>query len=292
MKIFLDILAFVVAIGIAGAIYMIKETEATALAGIGAGIAFFLVSLMLVSSFGVVPAGDVGVVLSWSRPTGDLKPNGWYFAPSILGYSVYPMQTTAIREWPVKNAEAATNDLQQVSTDVTLNFHLIARPDSILNVYTNLRDNFDSVIGPITLEAVKATVADYAAQELIDKRSKVKDQLDSLLEQRLAHYGIAVDNVSLTQFQFSDQFNSAIEAKVTQEQASLQAKAKLDQVNYEAKQIVATARAQAQALQLKRQSITETLVEQAAVDKWDGRMPAVMGGGSLSNLPASLFGGK
>lgn len=257
--------------------------------GLAAALILVVVGIMGVNSFGLITAGDVGVTTQWGKPTGELKQNGWYFAPAFLGFSVYPMQSTTIRQYPVSGASASTNDLQTTETDITFNFHLNQDPKSLLNVYTNLRDSFDGVIRPITLEALKSVTAHYTAENLIKQRSRAKADLDTLLRARLEPYGIVIDNVSLTDFRFSDEFNSAVEAKVTQEQQALQAKAKLSQVYYEAQQTVTQARADATALSLKRQNITPTLVQQAFVDKWDGKLPAVMGGGSLMNLPQSLL---
>lgn len=290
MKIVLDIVALLICGGIGWFIYLMGRNVGYALIGGVATIVLVIASWLAIASFGVIPAGDVGVTLSWSRPTGELKQTGWYFAPAFLGYSVYPMQSTTIRQWPINNASAATQDLQQVTTDIVMNFHLTQIPESILSVYTTLRDNYGDVIGPITLEALKAVTAHYTAENLIDQRAQAKDELDALLRARLAKYGVQVDNVSLTQFRFSDEFNQAIEAKVTQQQSALQAQAKLAQVKWEAKQTITQANAEATALRLKRANITPTLVMQAFVDKWDGKLPTVMGGGSLMNLPQSLLG--
>jgi prohibitin 2 len=291
LKAVLDIIFLAVGAGLAYYVYNNGRTTTHAIAGAAVGLAFVIVTWIGVASFGIIPAGDVGVTLLWGRPTGPtgLKQNGPYFAPALLGYTVYGMQSSAIRQWPINNATAATKDLQEVTTDIMLNFHLNQDPNSIINVYTNLRDNFDNVIGPLSLEALKAVTAHYTAENLIVQRAKAKDDLDELLRQRLAPYGIQVDNVSLTQFRFSDTFNQAIEAKVTQEQQALQAKYKLAQVQWEAQQTITQAKADAEALQLKRQNITQTLVEQAFVDKWDGKLPYVMGSSSLTALPAGLF---
>lgn len=300
MKLFLDLLVVVAAVGLGAMIYYPRRTMAGALAGGAVGVVFALIAFVVVAGIGVIPAGSVGVVTQFGKPTGELKEPGLYAVLEPLGYSVYTMESTKIRSHNIENASAATYDLQQVSTDITLNFHLASDPASMLNVYATLRDNFDGVLGPITLEALKAVTAHYTAQDLIDKRVRVKEELDTLLGQRLGKYGIVVDNVSLTQFKFSDQFNTAIEAKVTQEQAALQARAKLDQVKYEAEQTIARAQAEAESLRLKRQQVTSDLialqrleVQRAAIEKWDGHMPTVMGGSNNGvMLPQSLFGGE
>lgn len=298
MRFLFELVIVAAGIGIGAMVYLPRRTTAGAVAGSAVGLVFVAVAMVITAGVGIIPAGNVGVVTQFGKPTGELKEPGLYAVLEPLGYSVYVMESNVIRSHDIDNASAATFDLQQVSTDITLNFHLASDSKSLVNVYATLRDNFDGVLGPITLEALKAVTAHYTAQDLIDKRVKVKDELDALLADRLGKYGIIVDNVSLTQFKFSDQFNSAIEAKVTQEQAALQARAKLDQVKYEAEQTVTRAQAEAESLRLKRQQVTPDLialqrleVERAAIDKWDGKMPAVMGGANNGvMLPQSLFG--
>jgi regulator of protease activity HflC (stomatin/prohibitin superfamily) len=304
VKILLDIVIILIGLAIAARFILPtlgEDHKGPVLPPIITGIVLAVVLIgggfVVTSGFGTVPAGSVGIVLHWNQPTGELKSadgsGGLYFVCGLCGYSVYTMESSAIRQWPINNANAATKDLQQVDTNITMNFHLDGAPASLTHVYTTLRDNFDNVIGPITLEALKAVTAEYTAQDLIDKRALAKGELDDLLRKRLSVYGIIIDNVSLTDFKFSDQFNQAIEAKVTQEQSALQAEAKLKQTQWEAKSTEAAADADAYAMRVKRQSLTPELVEQYAIDKWDGKLPTVMsGGGSLMGLPSSLLGGK
>jgi regulator of protease activity HflC (stomatin/prohibitin superfamily) len=289
LKGFLDILFLVAGAAFAYYVYYTGRTVAHAVAGGILGLLFIIVSWLGVASFGIIPAGDVGVTLLWGRPTGELKQNGGYFALAPFGYSVYEMQSSAIRQWPVKDATAATKDLQEVTTDIMLNFHLSQDKATQINVYTNLRDNFDNVIGPLTLEALKAVTAHYTAENLIVERSRAKEELDGLLNDRLSKYGIQVDNVSLTQFRFSDTFNQAVEAKVTQEQSALQAQQKLKQVQFEADQTRTIADAAAYALRVKRVNLTALLVQEDWIKQWDGKLPMVTGGNPFIGMPAGLF---
>jgi prohibitin 2 len=300
MKIIVDIIMLAAGIGIGAMIWFphrgTPREGKGAFIGAVVALVFLVCGFSLTAGIGLVPAGDVGIVTQFGKPTGELKQPGIYAVFEPLGFSVYVMEATKIRSHDVDGASAATFDLQQVTTDITMNFHLNDNPESLVAVYSTLRDNFDGLLSPITLEALKAVTAHYSAQDLIDKRVKAKDELDGLLRDRLGKYGIIVDNVSLTQFRFSDQFNAAIEAKVTQEQSALQAKAKLDQVKYEAEQTVARAQAEATSLRLKRQEVTPDLialqrleVERLAVEKWNGEMPKVAGSAGVM-LPGDVFG--
>ena len=77
---------------------------------------------------------------------------------------------------------------------------------------------------------------------------------------------------------FSTQFSQAIEAKVVAYQRFLQSQNQLKQVQVEAQQAIASARGDAEANRLRRQSITPLTVQYDAVQKWDGHLPSVTGG--------------
>jgi regulator of protease activity HflC (stomatin/prohibitin superfamily) len=141
------------------------------------------------------------------------------------------------------------------------------------------------VIDPAIKESFKAGAARYTAEELISKREQLKTEVRNYLRERMAVYGINVVELSITDFEFSQEFNRAIESKQTAEQNALRAKRDLDRIKVEAEQKITSARAEAEALRLQRQVISPELLElrkieaqMKAIDKWDGKLPNVTGG--------------
>jgi prohibitin 2 len=106
-----------------------------------------------------------------------------------------------------------------------------------------------------------------------------------LLRERLSKNGVIVDEFSIVNFAFSREFSNAIEAKTTAEQLKLKAERDLDRIRIEGEQKITQAKAEAEALRLQKENVTENLIElrkiemqQKAIDKWDGRLPQVTGG--------------
>ena len=97
-------------------------------------------------------------------------------------------------------------------------------------------------------DALKASTAKFQATELITQREEAKKTFQNLLQEKLTQYHITVLSVSITDFQFSASFKTAIEAKVTAEQNALAARIKLEQIGYEAQQQIIQATANATAL--------------------------------------------
>jgi regulator of protease activity HflC (stomatin/prohibitin superfamily) len=97
-------------------------------------------------------------------------------------------------------------------------------------------------------------------------------------------YGIVVDQVNITNFDFSQSFNAAIEAKVTAEQSALAAKNKLEQVKFEAEQRVTQAKGEAEAIKIQAAAIQaqggQEYVSLKWVEKWNGALPTTQLGNS------------
>ena len=134
-------------------------------------------------------------------------------------------------------------------------------------------------------EVVKAVTASYTAVELITQRERVRGEIKAQLKERLVGYNIFVDDFSIINFKFSQQFTQAIESKQTAEQFALKAQRDLERIKIEAEQKVAQAQAEAEALRLQKANITPELVKLRqieatikAIEKWDGHMPQVTGG--------------
>ncbi|MDI6726197.1 MAG: prohibitin family protein [Smithellaceae bacterium] len=212
------------------------------------------------------------------------------------------MQTVVIVDVKVQKAEtdaaAASADLQDVSSRVALNFHVV--PDKANIVYQTIGIHFkERIIDPAILEVVKAVTAKYSAEELITKRPAVSEAMRAALAERLLGHNIAVDAFSIVIFSFSKVFTEAIEQKQTAEQLALKAKRDLDRIRIEAEQKITAARAEAESLRLQRANISADLIElrkieanMKAIDKWNGILPQVTGAGAVPFIGVGDVGKK
>jgi regulator of protease activity HflC (stomatin/prohibitin superfamily) len=99
----------------------------------------------------------------------------------------------------------ALKDLQEVKTQVALNYHL--EPQNIQVLYQRVGlDYANRIIIPAIQESVKQVAAEFNAEELMTKREMVKNEIEEQIGARLAAYNNAVDTISITEFQFSNEF--------------------------------------------------------------------------------------
>jgi len=228
----------------------------------------------------IVGPGERGVVLTWGAVQDNIMGEGMNFRmPIAQDVKIMSVQT---HKYSVTET-AASKDLQDVKTEVALNYRLDAA--RVNKIYQTLGMDFDDrVISPAVQESVKAGTAQFTAEELITKRPEAKNAIDSALTTRLEPYGILVDTISITDFKFSDQFTAAIETKVTAEQNALAAKNKLEQIKYEAEQKVTTATAEATAIKIQGDALKDNpgVVSLRWIEKWSGTMPLVYSSGTGS----------
>ena len=242
------------------------------------GVVCVFVGGILLGTCYTVPAGSRAIILTFGKPDLSAKSEGLHVKiPFVQSRIILDVQTQKYSA----RADAASTDLQVVSTEVTINYRL--DPEAAPTVYRDLGvDYSDKIIQPVNQEVVKACVAKHKAEELITQREMVKQEIDSMLRLRLAERHIQVEAVSITHFDFSPTFNAAIEAKVTAEQNALAAKNKLEQVKYEAEQSIAKAKGEAEAIRIQAEAIMsqggKDYVSLKAVEKWDGKLPIYTGG--------------
>ena len=247
---------------------------------IGAILFFFL----FLNPWVQVGAGQRGIVLNFGAVQKDVLEEGLHFRIPI-------MQNIAIMDVKVQksltNAAASSSDLQEVSSEVALNYHII--PDKANVVYQSIGIQFkERIIDPAVQEVVKAVTAKYTAEELITKRPAVSEAMRANLAERLLEHNIAVDAFSIVGFSFSKIFMEAIESKQTAEQLALKSRRDLERIKIEAEQKITAAKAEAESLRLQRANISLDLIELRkveanlkAIDKWNGILPQVTGGGAV-----------
>lgn len=269
-------------------VYKAKEAMQSAMkkgpARLALIIGAILIGFLFLNPWVQIGAGQRGVVLNFGAVQDKVLDEGLHFRVPV-------MQKVAIMDVKVQKAEtdaaAASADLQDVSSRVALNYHVI--PDKANIVYQTLGIHFkERIIDPAILEVVKAVTAKYSAEELITKRPAVSEAMRLALSERLLAHNIAVDAFSIVIFSFSKIFTEAIESKQTAEQLALKAKRDLDRIRIEAEQKITAARAEAESLRLQRANISLDLIELRkveanlkAIEKWNGILPQVTGGGAV-----------
>jgi len=242
-----------------------------------------IVFLAIVSNFFViVNAGERGVLMQFGKVQEQVLGEGLH----VIVPTVYTVKKLSVRvQKQESSAEASSKDLQDVFTDVALNWHII--PDEANAIFQQIGDETEVVariINPAVEEVLKAVMAKYTAEEIITKRGEVKAAVDEYLTLRLLTYHIAVDDISLVHVHFSQRFSDAVEAKQIAEQEAKRGEFLALKAVKEAEAKVNLAKGEAEVQRLLRDNLTPELLERQAIEKWDGKLPLIVGDGGKNLL--------
>ena len=225
--------------------------------------------------FTVVKAGHTGVVLTFGAVEENVFDEGLHFKMPLVQTVVQMNNRTQKVE---TDGSASSKDLQIISYVVAVNYHV--RSEASASLYQNVGKDYGTVIiVPAIQESIKAVTAQFTAEELITKRQAVGDKIKEALSEKINSYGIEVEIFNIVNFDFSEEFNAAVEAKQTAQQQALKAEQDLARIEVEAQQKITQAEAEAESIRLIQEALAKSpdYVDYVKWNKWDGKLPEVMG---------------
>lgn len=234
-----------------------------------------LVASVLIASFTIVPSGSSGVRVTLGKVSDAVMESG-------LNFQIPLVQKTVVVNNQVQRedvqGEAASKDLQTVSYNVSVNYNVIASESAEL--YRTVGKSWSEVIiRPAIQESVKSAIAQYTAEELITSRAAVSNVMLEEINGRMSEYGINITEINIITMDFSPEFDAAIEAKTVATQQVLTEQQNLEKAKVIAQQKVVEAQAEAEANRVKNESLTDKIIMNEFLARWNGELPAVMGSG-------------
>lgn len=241
-----------------------------------------LVGLVLISaSTFIIQPGHRGILVTM----GKVSP---VFAPEGLGFKL-PFITSVIpvsvrQQTQVSKSECYSSDLQQISVEVRVLYRI---PESmIVKMFQDYYgDPFDSLLAPRVSEALKEATAVQSAEQIVKKREEIKLKT---LESSRAKVGelLVIEDIVIQDVSLSKELETAIEAKMVQEQEAAKAKFTQAKAEIEAQTAIIRAKGEAEAIRVRGRAVQDNpgLVQLQIVEKWNGISPLVVGGGSGANI--------
>lgn len=242
--------------------------------------ALMIVGGLVGSMVTIVPAGHSAVLMRFGAVQGQLDEGMHFIMPGINSTEVVEVRT----QKEESTGTAASRDLQVVTTTVALNFRVDR--GAVGKLYQNVGKEYKArIIDPAVQESIKTVTAKYTAEDLIRSRTQVKSEVEQEITKRLAAYNILVEanGVSITNFDFSPEFNKAIEAKQVAQQEAEKQKYILQRAEMERQTAVAKAKGESEAAKLNAEALKVQggglVIAREWITKWDGKLPQVSSGG-------------
>ena len=238
----------------------------------------------LFSSVTTIRSGEVGIRVRFGKVVNESTHEGINFKIPI----VERIEKMNVKVQKVEvQTESSSKDLQQVNMSVAVNYRIDYT--QAIDLYKNVGTGYVNVVlAPAIEESIKSVTSKYTAEELITHRSEVSDKCMEELSKKVDKYGLLVSDFNITDFGFSKEFDKAIEEKQIAEQKVLTAKQELEREKIEAEKKIVAAEAEKKANELKQKSLTDNIIKEKFIEKWDGQLPKVSGSSTIVDINSML----
>lgn len=221
-------------------------------------------TILIPGSFHQVEAGQVAVVKSLGKVVGTRLPGTYFDFCLTTNYTYFD---TTVQKLEI-NTSSYSSDAQTMNIQMTVQFKIDpGKAENILTEYTNM-DSLGQRIEKVADDNTKSILSKYTAIKIIETRAKISPEVENVVKETVGNkYYVQVTAVNLTNIDFTDEFEKAVEDKVVAEQqkeaaitkaeqelevAKLTAQAKIEAArgDAESQKIIASASAEAMALKI------------------------------------------
>lgn len=259
----------IIILGIVGAVIAsVVDNGAVKVIGVLLCIAMVFAFICVPFSFHTVDTGEVAVVKHLGKAK-EVKTAGTHY--DFWMTNKYQKYDGKVQNIDIETA-AYSSDAQTMTVQMTLQYQVLT--DKVMDIaaqYGTL-DALTTRINAIATEKTKSVLSSHKAMDIIANRQDMSPAVEEAIRAAVGEeYFVNVVAVVLTNIDFSDAFETAVEEKMIAEQKQLKAE-------YDAAAKVTAAEAEAKANQLLEKSLTDKILEEMFIDKWDGKLPEVMAG--------------
>lgn len=249
-------------------------------------LTIFIITLLC--SFSTIKSGEVGLKVRFGKITDTSLSEGFNLKIPYIEKIV----KVNIKVQKVElETESSSKDLQTITTKLAVNYNV--EKSSATTLYKNVGKEYEkTILMPAIQESIKAVMSNFTAEETITKRNQVSDLCLEEIQSKVEKYGIKIDDFNIIDLDFSQEYSKAIEEKQVAEQKVLTAKQQLEKAKIESEKKIVEAEAEAKANQLKKQTLTDQIIMQEFIEKWNGELPKVSGGNSYFDINSLLGGNK
>ncbi len=242
---------------------------------VGVAILIFVIIIAASTSTYVVQPGSRGVEVTLGKVSPVFKPEGFgYKTPFIT--TIVPV--TIRQQTRDVLAPCYSSDLQQVNMDLRVLYRV---PEaSVVQIYQGYAgDPFDSLIAPRVQEALKEVTAMQSAEQIVKNREDIKTKALAATRSKIGSL-LVVEDLVIQNIDLSKELETAIEAKMVQEQEAAKAKFTQQKAQIEADTVVIKAKGDAESIRIRGEALKQTpaFIDLQIVEKWDGKAPLYVGG--------------
>lgn len=239
-------------------------------------IVIFLLVVMAAAGTFIIPPGHRGVLVTMGKVSPAFAPEGFGFKTPFVT-TVIPISIR--QQTKPTQADCYSSDLQQISMELRVLYRI---PENmIVRIFQDYSgDPFDSLIAPRVSEGLKEVAALQSAEQIVKKREEIKVKALAAARSKVGTL-LVIEDVVIQNVSLSKELESAIEAKMVQEQEAAKAKFVQQKAEIEANTAIIRAKGEAEAILVRGKALRDNpaLIQLQIVEKWNGISPLVVGGG-------------
>lgn len=260
---------------------------------IGVGVVAWVLTIALVIGFICVPfslhtvdESEVCVIKQFGKVKEVVEEPGMFF-DFWMGKS-YKKIDTKTKDLKLE-AMTYSSDAQVMTIALTFQYHFLGgEAKNIVKEFGNAKAVTERITSVLT-ETPKAILANRTAMEIISNRGAITPEILEAAKVAIGDkYPVEITNVAISNIDFSDAFEQAVEEKMIAEQNKLKAdyenEKKLATAKADAEAKVMAAEAEAKANELLEKSLTDKILQEMYIDKWNGQLPNTMLGEGTNTL--------
>lgn len=242
-------------------------------------IAIVIGFLLVPFSIRIVDAGEIAAVKHLGQINESRDPGAHFDLWIADRYQIYDTKVQSID----LEMMAYSSDAQQMSVHMTLQYQIM--PEKVIDIAKQYgtEKTLESRIVSISEEKSKSVLSSHTAMNIIAQRAAMSPAVEKVIMDAVGdEYYVNIIAVVITNIDFSDAFEQAVEEKMIAEQQQLKAdyenKTKVAKAEADASAKVIAAEAEAKANELLERSLTDKILQEMYIDKWNGVLPEVMAG--------------
>lgn len=236
-----------------------------------------------------VPAGTVGVVYNLDGVEETPLAQGWHMLAPFDKVIEYPTKTQTIQ---YDTIAVATSDGKNIAVDIAFNFNVDAsKAVGLYNKFgaVTVEDISNGYLRTRLRDSARQVVSKYSVIDIYGEKSSIaQGEIQELFAKDVEKLGFVVEGLTLGVPKADSSTQEAIDSRVKASQELEKTQTELKIAQAKAKQKLVEANAEAEANRIISNSLTDKMLKQQAIDKWDGKQPLVTdGGNTLLELPAT-----
>ena len=284
---FLFIIGILLLLAAAGVIVLAVVNRLNKLHFVGAAAAVLGVVLIVCSCLSTVPTGHTGILTTFGKVEDVSLPNG------VNVHAPWQNVITMSNKEQKNSGKglAFSKDIQEVSYSYTIQHTL--QPSAVPSLYKNVgTEYFDIVVSPAINAIIKTYVGKANAESLIVNREAITADVNREAAIIGERYGLSL-TVIIDNFDFTDVFTNAVEAKQVAEQEKLRAQTEQEKLTMEAEQKAARDKIEAESsaaiAKINAQADLEVQKINADAAEYAGQKEAAVNQAIASSLTTELL---